>query len=193
VTGAAHGDQHSLLAGKVHHLSHVPGTRAAGNKVRPPVDHGIEYFARRIITLVAAGEQFTAEVRFQPMDSGDSDHGRALLRSDWHAPHVFTIATAPVGRFQLGQVPVTPGIVVRSRPIGVLIMEDEMGTDEKILCVPVDDLHPYYADIASYRELPKILRDQVAHFFHPLQGPGDRQVGQGETPGRTGRSLPADP
>jgi inorganic pyrophosphatase len=60
---------------------------------------------------------------------------------------------------------VTPGVVVRSRPIGCLIMEDEMGTDEKMICVPVDDLHPYYADVVSYRELPVILREQFAHFF----------------------------
>jgi inorganic pyrophosphatase len=80
-------------------------------------------------------------------------------------PHTLSEDGDPVDAAVIGQVPVTPGVVVRSRPIGVLIMEDEMGTDEKILCVPVDDLHPYYADIASYRELPKILREQVAHFF----------------------------
>ena len=44
-------------------------------------------------------------------------------------------------------------------------MEDESGIDEKILCVPVDELHPYYASISSYRELPKVLRDQLEHFF----------------------------
>jgi len=71
----------------------------------------------------------------------------------------------PVDAAVLGQIPVTPGVIIRSRPIGVLIMEDEKGIDEKILCVPVDDLHPYYADIASYRELPRILRDQMEHFF----------------------------
>ena len=27
------------------------------------------------------------------------------------------------------------------------------------------DLHPYYANISSYRNLPKILLDQIAHFF----------------------------
>jgi inorganic pyrophosphatase len=29
----------------------------------------------------------------------------------------------------------------------------------------VDDLHPYYANVSSYRNLPKILLDQIAHFF----------------------------
>jgi len=54
---------------------------------------------------------------------------------------------------------------MRARPIGVLIMEDEAGADEKILSVPVDDLHPHYSEVTSYRGLPKILREQIAHFF----------------------------
>ena len=44
-------------------------------------------------------------------------------------------------------------------------MEDEAGADEKIVAVPADDLFPYYAEVSSYRQLPKILRDQLAHFF----------------------------
>ena len=53
----------------------------------------------------------------------------------------------------------------RSRPIGVLIMEDESGIDEKLLCVPVDDLHPYYRETTSYRDMPAIMIEQFAHFF----------------------------
>ena len=41
--------------------------------------------------------------------------------------------------------PVVPGAVVRCRPIGALMMEDEAGGDEKILAVPVDALHPFYS------------------------------------------------
>lgn len=80
-------------------------------------------------------------------------------------PHTLSEDGDPIDAAVLGQIPVTPGVIIRSRPIGVLIMEDEQGVDEKILCVPVDALHPYYADTASYRELPKILRDQMEHFF----------------------------
>ncbi len=80
-------------------------------------------------------------------------------------PHTLSEDGDPVDAAVLSQVPVTPGVIIRSRPVGVLIMEDEAGLDEKILSVPVDDLHPFYADIASYRELPTILREQFAHFF----------------------------
>ena len=62
-------------------------------------------------------------------------------------------------------VPVVPGAVIRSRPIGVLMMEDEKGTDEKILAVPVSKLHPFYDRVKSYEDLPPILCEQISHFF----------------------------
>ena len=65
----------------------------------------------------------------------------------------------------IGGIPVIPGVVIRSRPVGVLLMEDESGLDEKILCVPVDELHHFYQNIGSYRDLRPILIDQIAHFF----------------------------
>ena len=45
------------------------------------------------------------------------------------------------------------------------MMEDESGIDEKLLCVPVDKLHPYYSDVTSAEDLPQIVRDQIGHFF----------------------------
>jgi inorganic pyrophosphatase len=63
------------------------------------------------------------------------------------------------------QVGVVPGAVIRCRPVGALVMEDEAGLDEKVLAVPVDDLHPFYTGIKSYRDLPTIMCEQVAHFF----------------------------
>src|SRR5712671_3493700 len=40
--------------------------------------------------------------------------------------------------------PVVPGAVIRARPVGVLLMSDEKGEDEKIMAVPVDRLNPFY-------------------------------------------------
>ena len=57
------------------------------------------------------------------------------------------------------------GAVIRCRPVGALIMEDEAGSDEKILAVPVDALHPFYMGVSSYRDLPQIMCDQISHFF----------------------------
>lgn len=80
-------------------------------------------------------------------------------------PHTLSEDGDPVDVLVVGNIPVIPGCVVRSRPVGVLVMEDESGQDEKILAVPHDDLHPFYNNVDSYRALPRILLDQIAHFF----------------------------
>ena len=56
-------------------------------------------------------------------------------------PHTLSDDGDPIDAAVLGQMPVIPGCVIKCRPIGVLIMEDESGIDEKLLCVPVDELH----------------------------------------------------
>ena len=65
----------------------------------------------------------------------------------------------------IAPTPVAPGAVVRARPIGALLMEDEKGIDEKIIAVPIDKLHPFYKRVGSYRDLPEILVEQIGHFF----------------------------
>ena len=80
-------------------------------------------------------------------------------------PHTRSLDGDPCDVIVAGQVPVIPGCVVRCRPIGALLMKDEAGPDEKILAVPVDALHPFYSEVHSYRDLPTILCDQIAHFF----------------------------
>jgi inorganic pyrophosphatase len=80
-------------------------------------------------------------------------------------PHTLAEDGDPLDVLIVGPVPVVPGAVVRCRAVGALMMEDEHGPDEKIIAVPVDALHPYYSDVRSYRDLPPILCDQIAHFF----------------------------
>jgi|TARA_R110002072_G_scaffold28856_3_gene92191 inorganic pyrophosphatase len=80
-------------------------------------------------------------------------------------PHTLSGDGDPVDVLVAGRVPVVPGAVVRARPVGVLVMNDEAGQDEKILAVPVDKLHPYFTDVKSWRDLPRILIDQIGHFF----------------------------
>lgn len=71
----------------------------------------------------------------------------------------------PVDVIVITQMPVVPGAVIRSRPIGALLMEDESGVDEKILAVPVDKLHSFYSGVKSYKDLPEIVCKAIAHFF----------------------------
>ena len=80
-------------------------------------------------------------------------------------PHTLSEDGDPVDVLVLGNVPVVPGSVMRSRPVGVMLMEDEKGPDEKVLAVPVDDLHPYYNNIASYKDVREVLLHQIEHFF----------------------------
>lgn len=81
-------------------------------------------------------------------------------------PHTLSEDGDPVDVLVAGPVPVIPGAVMCVRPVGVLIMEDEKGLDEKILAVPHDDLHPFYSNVTSYRHLPGILVEQISHFFN---------------------------
>ena len=55
----------------------------------------------------------------------------------------------PIDVLVLSPVAVASGAVIRCRPVGALLMEDNSGTDEKIIAVPVDALHPFYAGITN--------------------------------------------
>jgi inorganic pyrophosphatase len=51
------------------------------------------------------------------------------------------------------------------RIVGVLLMEDEAGGDEKLLAVPAAKLTQRYAGVANYTDLPRITLEQIEHFF----------------------------
>jgi inorganic pyrophosphatase len=61
--------------------------------------------------------------------------------------------------------PLIPGAVIKCRPVGVLNMTDESGTDAKLLAVPVDKLTPLYRDVKQATDLPELLLNQIVHFF----------------------------
>ena len=80
-------------------------------------------------------------------------------------PHTLSDDGDPTDILVLGNRPLMPGCVVRARPIGVMMMEDEAGIDEKILAVPHSKLTPYYDDIDSFTDLPQVMQDRIPHFF----------------------------
>ncbi len=61
--------------------------------------------------------------------------------------------------------PVFSGCVVKARPIGVILMEDEGGIDNKVLAVPVDKLEPRYKEIQDQKDLPDHLKKEIQEFF----------------------------
>ena len=60
---------------------------------------------------------------------------------------------------------VVPGAVMSVRPVGVLLMEDEAGGDEKIIAVPSPKLTQRYDKVKTYSDLPEITLQQIHHFF----------------------------
>jgi len=58
-----------------------------------------------------------------------------------------------------------PGSVISARVVGVLLMEDEAGQDEKILAVPSSWLTQRYDGVHDYTDMPEITLKQIEHFF----------------------------
>jgi inorganic pyrophosphatase len=60
---------------------------------------------------------------------------------------------------------IIPGAFMACKIVGVLLMEDEAGSDEKLLAVPSAKLTQRYAGVANYTDLPQITLKQIEHFF----------------------------
>lgn len=56
-----------------------------------------------------------------------------------------------------------PGCLIESYPIGLFMMQDEKGEDEKILCVPRKD--PLWNYVKSLKDVPPHLLKEIEHFF----------------------------
>lgn len=80
-------------------------------------------------------------------------------------PNTLAADGDPADAMVLLPAQVVPGAVVRSRPIGVLLMEDEAGQDEKIVCVPHDKIHTQFSNVKAIEDLPEITRQAIEHFF----------------------------
>ena len=80
-------------------------------------------------------------------------------------PHTLSEDGDPVDCLVISSNAVMPGSVLASRPVGVLIMEDEAGMDEKIISVPIARLYPYHDNIKDMKDVRPILLDVIEHFF----------------------------
>ncbi|MGU3573941.1 inorganic diphosphatase [Brucellaceae bacterium C25G] len=80
-------------------------------------------------------------------------------------PHTLSDDGDPIDVLICNTRPLIPGCVINVRPIGVLVMEDNAGKDEKIIAVPSPHLTRRYEKIHDYKDLPEITLQQIAHFF----------------------------
>ncbi|GJD55564.1 inorganic diphosphatase [Methylobacterium dankookense] len=60
---------------------------------------------------------------------------------------------------------IIPGAIISVRPVGVLVMQDDGGEDEKIVAVPSRKLTQRYNRVENYTDLPDITISQIQHFF----------------------------
>ena len=58
-----------------------------------------------------------------------------------------------------------PGSVIRCRPVGVLLMEDESGEDEKLLAVPIDKVFNGYSHVTDIDKVSRHWLERIGHFF----------------------------
>ncbi|MCW2309900.1 inorganic diphosphatase [Rhodobium gokarnense] len=80
-------------------------------------------------------------------------------------PHTLSDDGDPIDVLVPNQRPIAPGAIMNCRPIGVLMMEDESGHDEKVIAVPAHALTKRYDRIKSATDLPEITLHQIEHFF----------------------------
>ncbi len=82
-----------------------------------------------------------------------------------YVPHTLCGDGDPVDVLVVMPLSLIPGSVIRVRPVGVLMMSDEAGTDEKLLGVPVPTVFPSYAHMTDLDHVPQHWRDRIAYFF----------------------------
>ncbi|TPW27762.1 inorganic diphosphatase [Pararhizobium mangrovi] len=80
-------------------------------------------------------------------------------------PHTLSDDGDPIDVLICNTRPLIPGCVINVRPIGVLVMEDDGGKDEKVIAVPSTKLTKRYETVIEYDDLPKITLQQIEHFF----------------------------
>jgi inorganic pyrophosphatase len=80
-------------------------------------------------------------------------------------PHTLSADGDPIDVLICNTRQLVPGCVINVRPIGVLIMEDNAGQDEKVIAVPSHALTKRYDDVVNATDLPEITLKQVEHFF----------------------------
>ena len=80
-------------------------------------------------------------------------------------PHTLSGDGDPIDVLVCNTRQLIPGCVINVRPIGVLVMEDNAGQDEKVIAVPSPKLTRRYENVFNHTDLPEITLQQIEHFF----------------------------
>ena len=71
----------------------------------------------------------------------------------------------PVDVLVLSSQPVVPGVGIKGHVLGMLEMEDEEGSDSKIIAVPNKKVDPLYGGWEKIEDVPEHIKDRIKHFF----------------------------
>ena len=82
-----------------------------------------------------------------------------------YVPHTLCDDGDPIDVLVVTPYPLMPGCVIRSRPIGLLEMEDEAGKDSKILALPIEKVTRIYNKIKDINDMPDVFLNTIVHFF----------------------------
>lgn len=80
-------------------------------------------------------------------------------------PHTLSPDGDPIDVLVCNTRTIVPGGIINCRPIGVMMMEDDGGGDEKIIAVPSSKISARYDRIRTVADLPPITKSQIEHFF----------------------------
>jgi inorganic pyrophosphatase len=104
----------------------------------------------------------------------DHETGKVMLDRVLFTPFVYPVDYGffehtlggdgdPLDALVLLEYPVYPGVGMQVRPVGMLLMEDDGGLDEKVLCVLDGD--PRWDHIQDIDDVPQQTRNEIEHFF----------------------------
>lgn len=71
----------------------------------------------------------------------------------------------PIDVLMISDCQILPMTLVKVKLIGVLMMKDEKGMDEKLIVVPDNSIDPYYDEMNDINDIPKHLLTKIKHFF----------------------------
>ena len=83
----------------------------------------------------------------------------------WYIPNTLAGDGDPLDILLVCDYPIYPGVIIKTKIIGVLIMNDEKGKDEKIIVVPSEEVDTNYKDINELKDLPLGTVTKIEHFF----------------------------
>ena len=63
--------------------------------------------------------------------------------------------------FVLGNYSLIPTSIIKSCPVGVVLTQDQKGTDSKVIAVPVTKVDPSFSNIDDMNDIPVYMRNKL--------------------------------